>query len=467
MVNLLPLISGGTDTYEKYDTAKPIIDCRNYKSIQEAINNAKSGDTVYIPGGNYSENLILNKTIVLKGDDKGSTTVGNRVFGTSVIVNAEDCRINNISFFTTKRTNCYEYAGIEIRSNNCTIQNCTFRYCEMGIHIINSLNILIRNNVFKLCEYAIYLNNSNNNLIETNRIYERNGVCGILLRDSHYNRIINNTVEETRIHSIFLIGSEYNDIENNLFQCSENGVSLGNSRWNNIRHNRIIGSYCRDELSEYVISGHMHSTSTIFSMKGYDYVSSHDFGYGMNLYSSNQNSIIGNTVLNWERGAIYIWYSDKNIIIENVLLNSSDGMSFIGSNNNTVMKNYCSNNNSNIDRRYSLTQSGLSFLYSNSTEIISNCLENCRIGIRLDNSVNNVINNNIFNNCRKHDIYLTSSNNNSFNNNNGTIYNSENQTESDLFPAFIFFIILFSIILLLISIALFILRKRKSERKTS
>ena len=32
-------------------------------SIQEAINKANNGDTIYVFGGNYTENLIINKKL--------------------------------------------------------------------------------------------------------------------------------------------------------------------------------------------------------------------------------------------------------------------------------------------------------------------------------------------------------------------------------------------------------------------
>ena len=43
---------------------------QNIKTIQQAINQCKNGDTVIVEAGNYFEkNLIVNKSIVLLGID--------------------------------------------------------------------------------------------------------------------------------------------------------------------------------------------------------------------------------------------------------------------------------------------------------------------------------------------------------------------------------------------------------------
>ena len=49
----------------------------NYSKIQDAIDNASDGDTVYVydDSSPYYENVVLNKSINLIGEDKNSTVI--------------------------------------------------------------------------------------------------------------------------------------------------------------------------------------------------------------------------------------------------------------------------------------------------------------------------------------------------------------------------------------------------------
>ena len=48
----------------------------NYSTIQSAINNASSGDTIFVFNGIYYENIILNKdSINLTGENKEKTII--------------------------------------------------------------------------------------------------------------------------------------------------------------------------------------------------------------------------------------------------------------------------------------------------------------------------------------------------------------------------------------------------------
>jgi pectin methylesterase-like acyl-CoA thioesterase len=47
----------------------------DYVTIQEAINNASAGDTVYVYEGHYYENIVVNKSISLTGEDRDNTII--------------------------------------------------------------------------------------------------------------------------------------------------------------------------------------------------------------------------------------------------------------------------------------------------------------------------------------------------------------------------------------------------------
>jgi pectin methylesterase-like acyl-CoA thioesterase len=47
----------------------------NYTKIQDAIDNASEGDTIFVHNGIYNENITIIKTINLIGEDKNTTII--------------------------------------------------------------------------------------------------------------------------------------------------------------------------------------------------------------------------------------------------------------------------------------------------------------------------------------------------------------------------------------------------------
>lgn len=50
-----------------------------YFSIQEAINNADHGDTIFVSSGTCYENVVVNKTVSLIGEDVSSTIINGAI----------------------------------------------------------------------------------------------------------------------------------------------------------------------------------------------------------------------------------------------------------------------------------------------------------------------------------------------------------------------------------------------------
>jgi len=118
----------------------------DYVNIQYAIDNASIGDTVYVYHGYYKENLVINKSISLIGEDKGNTTID----GDNDIV-------------------------ISIISNNVEIMGFTITNGIKGIILENSSENIIKNNTIKDNNYGIYIDNISVN----NTIYQNNFINNI------------------------------------------------------------------------------------------------------------------------------------------------------------------------------------------------------------------------------------------------------------------------------------------------
>jgi len=65
----------------------------NYPTIQEAINNANEGDIIYVRNGTYYENVIVNKTVSLIGDNKFDTTIDGGGSGKVIFITADNVTV--------------------------------------------------------------------------------------------------------------------------------------------------------------------------------------------------------------------------------------------------------------------------------------------------------------------------------------------------------------------------------------
>jgi len=61
----------------------------DFHTIQEAINAAGNGDTIFVHNGTYHENVIVNKTIYLVGENKSSTIICGNATGLRGVVDLQ------------------------------------------------------------------------------------------------------------------------------------------------------------------------------------------------------------------------------------------------------------------------------------------------------------------------------------------------------------------------------------------
>ncbi|MGD9131158.1 MAG: right-handed parallel beta-helix repeat-containing protein [Candidatus Bathyarchaeota archaeon] len=109
---------------------KPIVVPDDYATIQEAVDNAPEGGTVFVRSGSYSERVIVNKPLSLIGEDPETTDISIWIFGRSygaIEVLAEDV---TISGFTIKDT----MSGIVIKGGVSPPSRCKI----IGNNIVNN-----------------------------------------------------------------------------------------------------------------------------------------------------------------------------------------------------------------------------------------------------------------------------------------------------------------------------------------
>jgi len=204
----------------------------NYSKIQDAIDNANDGDTVFVydDSSPYYENVIVNKSINLIGENRDTTVIDGGGEDDVVYVSAEGV---NITGFTVENGG---HVCIAVFDFNGTLVDM---YCDSGIEIRSNSN-----NVFGNIISIIFIKESSDNSIFHNKINR------VELFKSSNNAIFNNTVLKSFIM--------YYSIENIIFENNINHrLSLKNSsNYNRIFHNNFVLNILDDKCDNIWDNGY-------------------------------------------------------------------------------------------------------------------------------------------------------------------------------------------------------------------
>jgi len=169
-------------------TPKTIVVPDDYPTIQEAINNASDGDTVYVRQGTYVENLILNKTISLVGENKTSTIINGNMTGTTITIKAFNATIKQFTITNGTNGGLVIFGSSDIIVTNNVVTNnygpkYSYYFSGAGVIAYNSMNCIISQNLVSSNDKtAIEVRSSDNITVDANNI-DRNG-GGIFISDS-------------------------------------------------------------------------------------------------------------------------------------------------------------------------------------------------------------------------------------------------------------------------------------------
>jgi len=108
----------------------------DYPTIQQAIDNASDGDTVFVYNGTYYENVIVNKTINLTGESKENTIIDGNTSGDVVEITADGVNISGFSIVNSGGEKID--SGIKLFfTENCTIKDNSISDNNQGIMILS------------------------------------------------------------------------------------------------------------------------------------------------------------------------------------------------------------------------------------------------------------------------------------------------------------------------------------------
>jgi parallel beta-helix repeat protein len=273
----------------------------NYTTIQEAINVAEEGKTILVRAGTYYEHLKIDKSLILVGENRGTTVIDGTGTGIVVYVIANNITLSNFTIQNGQLGIWLRYSGNNVLTGNTVSEN------SYGLHLWGSDDNILTNNIISNNSYGLHLWGSDDNIL-TNNIISNNSY-GFYLYVSNNNTLTSNTALNNS-HGIYLESSSNNVLSDNTISNNDDGIHLYHSS-NNI----LTGNTATDNSQ-----------------------------YGIYVGDSDNNVFSGNTALNNSHG-IYVFYSSNNILTGNTATdNSQYGVRFSSSSINVIFHNNFINN---------------------------------------------------------------------------------------------------------------------------
>jgi nitrous oxidase accessory protein NosD len=231
----------------------------DYSTVQEAIDAANPGDTIYVQSGTYNEHVVVDKpSLTLVGEDRVNTIITGEPEADVISLKANGAKI--VDFTLT-----HGYAGIQISpwthghqvTSNIIMENDFGVRGHYDVYDIVISNNTISSNTLVGIEVAFYNSNVTCNVVSNNGRGEFVELsAGIEILEAVYdttvysnnNMFVNNVIENNFNGVLSVWYSEENLFSHNTFKNNTNNVfAVDPTSMNN---NTVYENYWSDYSGE-------------------------------------------------------------------------------------------------------------------------------------------------------------------------------------------------------------------------
>lgn len=305
-----------------------------YKSIGEAIKAARDGDTLEVRYGEYTEEIVINKTIHLKGINNPILRLekGNiiTILKKGVIVEGFVLAHGN-GVAGTQSTGIYIAKG----ADDVVVRNNQLKDIMFGIWAVSNRGVRIEKNTVEgrreldlnYRGNCIYLTDAQEAIVSGNRLDHCRD--GMYVEVSHDGRITNNHITNSRyaLHTMWVDRGEFN---NNFAAENLVGLAIMYTKQSEINNNVSVGNKTHGLLLIQTVRGEIKGNTVIGNTKG------------IFLYNSIFNNVTENLIINNNLG-LHSWGgSEENTVTKNSFINNEVQVKFVASRDQQWDNNYWS-----------------------------------------------------------------------------------------------------------------------------
>jgi hypothetical protein len=186
-----------------------------FDNIQKAIDASSNGDTIFVYGGLYKENIHINHPIELIGEDKHSTLIDAGQRGHGVFIISSKVTIRNFKIFNGSSVNDpKDYHGVVINSHGgkklryVKIDNCIITENQNGISLTNPLTEIVDISHCNISNnYGHGIDSQDADIHEIVGCVISNNEEGIHLRDTVFTIIMESIITYNQKTGIYIEGT--------------------------------------------------------------------------------------------------------------------------------------------------------------------------------------------------------------------------------------------------------------------
>lgn len=294
----------------------------NYTCVQEAINAASNCDTVFVYNGYYNENIIINKSIILTGENKTNTIIDGRGKTDTVTINSENTVIQGFTIINATGAEIIDHifrAGIRVTASNNIIRGNIIKNNNAGVFARRVTNITIKDNSF----YNNSITLSPYDVEETN----------IPLSEEYFiHNIENNTINDKKI--VYLKNQKNIKIPEETgqlitYNCSNITIQNLNCSKCDFALLMTYTDHCTIKNSKFIDDADIWLMQCTYNLFEYNNMMKNFHGITLDYQSKHNILRYNNFSENHLMGVMIETRSDSNLIEKNNLMKNNQSNAFM------------------------------------------------------------------------------------------------------------------------------------------